>query len=126
VDDTHRDIRGVAGVMVSTSPARYAAMEVFYVQLFGPALRSRRDGFVNFDWGGVRVTVTLHDGVDGTSVEPQRLMINLLVDDADAAEQRARDLGAPVVRPASAESWGGRICTVEDPDGNYLQFMQLR
>jgi predicted enzyme related to lactoylglutathione lyase len=100
-------------------------MERFYLALFGPAMRSRRDGFVNFEWEGMRITVTLHDAIEGRAVEPQRLMVNVLVDDADTAEHSARRLGAPVIRPTSPEPWGGRICTIEDPDGNYLQFMQL-
>lgn len=100
-------------------------MAAFYTALLGDAVRSRRDGFVNFEWGDLRLTVTLHDAIAGRSSEPERVMVNLLVDDALAAEQEARELGAPVVRPASDEAWGGTICTIRDPDGNYVQFMQL-
>jgi predicted enzyme related to lactoylglutathione lyase len=100
-------------------------MKTFYLRLLGDALRSRRPGFVSFEWGPMRLTITQHDLVDGRALEPARLMVNLLVDDAVAAERFARGLGAPVVRSTSPEPWGGLICTIEDPDGNYLQFMEL-
>lgn len=111
--------------MVSTTRERFPAIEAFYLGLMGEAVRSRRPGFVNFDWSGFRLTVTLHDAVAGRSEQPARIIVNLQVDDADAAEARARELGAPVIRTASDETWGGRVCTIEDPDGNYLQLMQL-
>ena len=122
---TMSDVRAVAGVMVSTSVEGFPAMEAFYLALLGDAVRSRRAGFVNFEWGPFRLTMTIHDAIEGNAAEPARIIVNLAVDDADAAEATARDLGAEIVRPASDEPWGGRICTLRDPDGNYLQLMQL-
>ncbi len=120
------EIQGLAGIIISTSLDRYESMERFYVELLGHTMRSRRSGFVNFELGGdTRLTVTLHDGVTGSSGEPARIMINLNVDDVDAWARRAGELGALVIRLPEDESWGGRICTIADPDGNYLQFMQL-
>lgn len=120
------EIHGLAGIIISTSFERYEAMERFYVELLGRTIRSRRSGFVNFELGvDTRLTVTLHDAVTGSSPDPARLMINLNVDDVDAWARRAAELGAHVIRHPDDESWGGRICTIADPDGNYIQFMRL-
>ena len=100
-------------------------MERFYLALFGGSVRSRRPGFANFAWGETRLTVTLHEEISGAAVEPARIMINFAVRDVDHMARRAESIGATVVRPPEDESWGGRICTVEDPDGNYLQFLHL-
>ncbi len=113
----------LAGIIVSTSADRFAAMEAFYLSVMGAHLRSRRPGFVNFEFGDVRLTVSVHDRVHGSAREPARLMVNLAVDDADATADELGALGVLVIRPPENETWGGRMCTVTDPDGNYLQFM---
>lgn len=56
--------------------------------------------------------------------EPVRLMPNFVVDDAGAAERRLIGLGVTWIRELEATSWG-RIATVLDPDGNYVQLFEL-
>jgi uncharacterized glyoxalase superfamily protein PhnB len=119
------EVNGLAGIIVSTSADRFAAMEAFYLSVMGAHLRSRRPGFVNFEFGDVRLTVSVHDGVDGTAREPARLMVNLAVADVDATADELAGRGFLVIRPPENEIWGGRMCTVTDPDGNYVQFMAL-
>jgi uncharacterized glyoxalase superfamily protein PhnB len=119
------EVIGVAGILVSTSADRYDAMESFYLSVMGAHVRSRRPGFINFDFDGVRLTVAVHDDVAGTSREPARLMINLTVSDVDRTADALTSRGVPMIRPPEDESWGGRMCTVSDPDGNYVQFMKL-
>lgn len=99
-------------------------MEAFYLSLLGDHLRSQRPGFVNFEWGHQRLTLTIHSDIDGRAHEPARVMVNLVVDDIDA-DFAALDDSVPVVRRPEEERWGGRVCTIADPDGNYLQLMQL-
>jgi uncharacterized glyoxalase superfamily protein PhnB len=117
------EVNGLAGVIVSTSSERFAEMEAFYLSVVGAHVRSRRPGFVNFDFAGLRLTISVHDGVVGSAKEPARTMINLAVVDVDATADRLAAQGAPIIRPPEDEIWGGRMCTVADPDGNYLQFM---
>ncbi len=119
------EVSGLAGIMISTSADRFPAMEMFYLSVMGANVRSRRPGFVNFDFGGVRVTVTVHDRVSGDAPDPARIMINLAVADVDATADTLTARGVRVIRPPEDETWGGRMCTVTDPDGNYLQFMTL-
>lgn len=98
-------------------------MEHFYVETLGLPVRSRRPGFVNFAWGEQRLTVTLHSDVSGAAAEPARLLVNLACDDVDGEAARLAAAGVAVLRPPETESWGGRICTVVDPDGNLLQLL---
>jgi predicted enzyme related to lactoylglutathione lyase len=119
------NVEGLAGVIISTSPERYAPMEAFYLSLLGPHVRSQRPGFVNFQWNDQRLTVTTHREVTGEATQPARIMVNLAVTDVDRTARALEDMGTGIIRPPETEAWGGRICTAADPDGNYIQFLQL-
>ena len=118
-------IDGLAGVLVFTSPERFPAMESFYVDVLELSPRSRRPGFVNFSWGDQRLTIAVHSEVADRTTEPDRIMVNLRCRDLDGEYRRLVTLGVEVVRPPDSESWGGRICTLVDPDGNRVQLIQL-
>lgn len=120
-------ILGLAGVLVWTTPARFEGMRAFYVEVLGLTPRTDRKHFVSFAWGvgdDVRLTISVHPEVDGSTREPLRLMINLMVDDIDAVAERLRQTGVNFTRPPETEPWGGRIATFHDPDGNTLQLLQ--
>lgn len=118
-------IAGLAGVLVYTAPDRWAAMDHFYVDVLGLTPRTRRDGFVNFELGGPRLTVTTHDAVRGPSTDPLRLMVNLEVDDIVAEHARLTAAGVSFTRPPEQEPWGGWVATLADPDRNTVQLFQL-
>jgi len=118
-------ITGLAGVLLYTAADRWAAMDHFYVEVLGLAPRTRRDGFVNFELGTQRLTVTVHDGVRGPSAEPWRVKLNLEVDYIGAEHTRLVGLGVGFVRPPEQEPWGGVIATLADPDANTIQLFQL-
>ena len=123
--DRRGRIDGLAGVLVWTEATRFPAMLAFYRDALGLEPRSVRDGFVNFAWGDLRLTITVHSQVSGANRDPLRLMLNLTVDDIDAAYERLRAQGIAFSRPPEQEAWGGRVATFADPDGNTLQLMQL-
>jgi predicted enzyme related to lactoylglutathione lyase len=118
-------ILGMAGVLLWTSPDRFEAMARFYREILGLEARTRKADFVNFDWHGVRLSVGVHDGVRGASRDPRRVMVNLAVDDIQAAFRRLGAAGVVFTRPPEREAWGGMVATFTDPDGNILQLMQL-
>ena len=113
----------LTGVLISTSHERFAAMREFYVTTLGLQPRSDRDGFVNFDFGHSRLTVAVHSDVRGVTSDPARIMVNLATPDILASIARCDP--SHVVRLPETEKWGGRVATVADPDGNYVQFLQL-
>ena len=119
------DIRGIAGVLIWTERDRFDAMARFYRDRLGLTPRSSKSDFINFDWDGVRLSVSVHDRVTGTSKDPFRIMINLAVDDVRAVHARLTSAGVVFVRTPETEDWGGQVASFFDPDGNLLQLMQL-
>ena len=118
-------IRGLAGVLIWTEEARFAGMAEFYRDRLGLAPRTSKPGFINFDWAGVRLSVSVHDGVRGRSQDPLRIMVNLAVDDIAAVHARLAAAGVMFTRPPEAEDWGGRVATFLDPDGNVVQLLEV-
>ena len=116
-------ITGLAGVIVYTTADRFEKMRSFYVDVLGLRPRSDREGFVNFELGAQRLTVTVHSELDGSATDPLRLMINLASDHIAADYDAAIDSGARSLRPPERESWGGVVATLADPDGNVVQLL---
>lgn len=114
----------IVGVMVYTEPARFDAMRAFYVDTLRLPVRRDKPGFVNFEWDGLRLTVTVHEGVRGANRDPLHLMLNFVVDDLDAAHARLREAGVEFMRDPGPEQFG-RVATLRDPDGNLLQLFEF-
>ena len=117
-------IEGLAGVLVWTEASRYPAMRDFYVDTLSLTPRSDRPKFVNFEWGGQRLSVSIHEDVTGANEDPLRQMINLTVSDIHATANALEARGVQFSRPPEQEPWGGWIATFHDPDGNTLQLLQ--
>ena len=115
----------LAGVIVFCEPARFEALRDFYRDTLGLPARSQRPGFVSFEWGELRLSLTGHSDLDGASRDPLRIMLNFLVADIVAAHRRLQAAGVEFVRPPEREHFGGWFATFRDPDGNLLQLMQL-
>jgi uncharacterized glyoxalase superfamily protein PhnB len=100
-------------------------MRAFYAGTLGMRSRSERLGFVNFELGGARLTVAVHREVSGAARDPLRIMVNLAVDGLDEMHRRLVGKAVPCLRPPERESWGGRVATYTDPDGNVVQLFEL-
>jgi predicted enzyme related to lactoylglutathione lyase len=70
------------------------------------------------------VSVERDVGLARRAREPMRLMPNFVVDDAIVAERRLIGMGVTWIRELEATTWG-RIATLLDPDGNYVQLFEL-
>ena len=115
----------VNGVLVWTEAARFPALRDFYVETLGLQPRADRAGHVDFEWGGLRLTIAVHDDLGGTARDPLRVMINFAVEDIEAEHARLKAAGVAFSRPPGREPWGGLVATFADPDGNTLQLLQL-
>jgi predicted enzyme related to lactoylglutathione lyase len=76
--------------------------------------------------GGAEVVFDSHSDVHGGSPQPQRILLNLFVDDLAAEQARIAAHGVTFIRTAGREPWGGVISTFADPDGNYCQLIEFR
>lgn len=77
-------------------------------------------------WAGPGATLIFdtHSQVSGRNDSPARHLVNLFVDDIDAAQSEIEGRGVSFFRNKGLEWWGGIISTCEDPDGNYVQLIQ--
>src|SRR5216110_1802852 len=88
-------VRGIAGVLIWTEASRFEAMAQFYRDQLGLVARTSKSDFINFDWNGLRLSVSVHDRVRGASRDLYRIMVNLLVDDIDTLHARLRAPASP-------------------------------
>lgn len=109
-------------VMVGTDQA--GALARFYGEVLGLRRVGRfRDPV--FEAGGGYVRILEHSGVSGPTLEPARVQINLFVDDVEGEFARAASAGAGVHRRPQRERWGGLVATLRDPDGNFVQLIEM-
>jgi uncharacterized glyoxalase superfamily protein PhnB len=88
------------------------------------ALAPGHEGDGPIDLGGFLLVIEQRDDVDAKNNEPGRMILNFHVDDFDAVEAQLRAAGVDWLTPV-ADRPGGRFGTFADPDGNYLQIIQL-
>ena len=98
----------------------------FYSKVLGDAKPEWSDeagGWFGWRVGDSTIAIGPHSEVEGRSKEPARMMLTFETDDVRGEFARIRDLGAEVVaEPYEPEGGGGMLlCTLADPDGNYLQ-----
>lgn len=67
-----------------------------------------------------------HSETQGKAKEPQRMLVNFMVEDMESERGRLLERGVEFIRPPEREEWGGVITTFLDPDGNYLQLIEFK
>jgi catechol 2,3-dioxygenase-like lactoylglutathione lyase family enzyme len=80
-----------------------------------------------FEAAGGFIRLLDHSEIDGPTLEPKRMQINLFVDDVTGEFRRvmSSDPSIRVHRQPERESWGGLVTTLLDPDGNFVQLLEL-
>jgi predicted enzyme related to lactoylglutathione lyase len=100
-------------------------MNAFYKDVV--QLPTRDDmGETAFDIAGGALVFDTHSETHGPAKEPQRALVNFMVDDLAAEQARLEVQGVKFIRTAGREYWGGVISTFLDPDGNYCQLIEFR
>lgn len=111
-------------LLSSTNPQR---LRDFYAQALDIKPESTPgDGpsYDLFDIGGFYMLIDTRDDVGERNPEPGRFIFNIDVDDAKAAVERFTAAGAQWL--AELEDRGGSFfATAIDPDGNYVQLIQM-
>jgi hypothetical protein len=106
-------------LLASTNPAR---LRDWYERALG--VTADQDGFLPF--GQVDVLIDGRDDVADRTVEPGRVILNVHVADANQSARRLDEMGVSWVAPLEyREGAGAWFGTVLDPDGNYLQIIEL-
>ena len=115
-------IDGIAGVILWTDDLD--KLKLFYINKLGLKPHSVQEGFIAFDFDGIRLSIGLHSAVKGDSKDPLRVMVNLGTNRIWAIYNKMVEDGVIFLRPPEVQHWGGMVATFEDPDGNVLQLMQ--
>ncbi|MCW4354279.1 VOC family protein [Hoyosella sp. YIM 151337] len=81
-------------------------------------------GYQVLDFGGFYVLIDSRDDVGTKNPEPGRMIINFDVDDARAVADQLTAAGAEWLSELEDRD-GSFFATAIDPDGNYVQIIQL-
>jgi catechol 2,3-dioxygenase-like lactoylglutathione lyase family enzyme len=73
----------------------------------------------------VSLIIEPHSEVSGRSREPQRVLLNFVVADANEEQRRLKAAGVDFIRDATMEPGAGIFATFTDPDGNLCQLIEL-
>lgn len=116
-------IYGINGVIIWTQ--NLDKLLSFYTEILGLQLNSNHGDFVSFKWGNMRLNIGTHSEIFGVNKEPNRLMINLEVDDIQNEFSQLESKGVIFISQPTRQRWGGWVCTFLDPDQNILQLLEM-
>ncbi len=95
----------------------------FYRDVLGLRPQAETEGFVVFILNGAGLAIGTHSEVRGRCQEPNRVMVNLRVDDCQAEYERLTKQGVEFIRTPTKDAIH-IIATFADPDGNVLQLLE--
>ncbi len=80
-----------------------------------------------FEFGqGSTLYITKHEDVKGKNSQPERVILNLEVDNIEEDAKRLDGLSVKKIQDVYHVEGYGLIATYEDPDGNYFQLVQVK
>ena len=97
----------------------------FYRDILGLKPQMESEGFVVFLLNGAGLAIGTHSEVQGRSRDPNRMMVNLRVDDCQGEYERLSKQGVEFIRTPTKDAIH-IIATFHDPDGNILQLLEDR
>lgn len=105
-------------LLASTNPDQ---LRTWYQKAFN--LQPNQDGFLLF--GEVAVLIDHRDDIAARPAEPGRVILNFHVPDARTLSAHLDTLGVTWLVQLEERTEGMLFATLEDPDGNYIQLIQL-
>jgi len=115
------EISGFTINLTSEQPEQMAAFYRDVVQL--SPMPEMGEGAFNV--AGAAFIVDGHSDTKGPAKEPHRVLMDFAVADLAAEKARLEAAGVRFVREPGREYWGGLITTFLDPDGNYMQLIEM-
>ncbi|MGH8827956.1 MAG: VOC family protein [Jiangellaceae bacterium] len=108
-------------LLASTDPAR---LHTWYATVLPPETDTTDEQYRILGYGEFHLFIDSRSDVGAQSPEPGRMIFNFEVDDAREVAARFDASGAPWLAPLE-DRHGSLFGTVVDPDGNYVQIIQL-
>ncbi|WP_166354722.1 VOC family protein [Phytoactinopolyspora limicola] len=108
-------------LLSSTDPTRLYS---WYTHALRPRREADIDGYHMLQFGEFYLMIDTRDDVGEKNPEPGRMILNFDVTDARTTAARIDELGAGWLVPMEDRD-GSLFGTAIDPDGNYVQLIQL-
>jgi predicted enzyme related to lactoylglutathione lyase len=108
-------------LLASTDPER---LHAWYVAALDPAEDTKMDQYHLLKFGTFYVLIDSRDDVSDSNPEPGRVILNFDVADARAVAARLDEVGTTWLAEMEDRD-GSLFATATDPDGNYVQIIQL-
>lgn len=108
-------------LLASTDPER---LHAWYVAGLDPQEDTETDGYRVLKFGSFYLLIDNRSDIGDTNQEPGRIILNFDVADAKAIASRLDDQGVKWVAELEDRD-GSLFATAIDPDGNYVQIIQL-
>lgn len=108
-------------LLASTAPDR---LHDWYAAVLAPTVDTDVDNYRVLGFGGFHMLIDRREDVGPKTTEPARMILNFDVSDARAIAARMDGQGTTWVSPLEDRD-GSLFGTAEDPDGNYVQIIQL-
>ncbi|MFN2483544.1 MAG: VOC family protein [Candidatus Limnocylindria bacterium] len=106
----------------SRDPKRLGA---WYAEAFGPEEDNEMDGYRMMKFGEFMLVIDTRDDIGDRNPEPGRMILNFDTDDAQALVERLDRAGVEWLAPIEDRGDGDLFATAIDPDGNYVQVIQI-
>jgi len=116
----------VTGFIVNINGEQPAELLRFYRDVVGLPSHPDPNRESTVMAGSAEIVFDSHSKVSGKAPQPERILLNLFVDDVAAEEKRLEEAGVTFIRKQGREFWGGIISTFLDPDGNYVQVIEYK
>jgi predicted enzyme related to lactoylglutathione lyase len=108
-------------LLASTDPER---LHAWYVTALEPEEDAKVDQYRILRFGSFHVLIDQRDDVGDRNPEPGRMILNFDVADARAIAARLDEMGTTWLAELEDRD-GSLFATAIDPDGNYVQIIQL-
>jgi predicted enzyme related to lactoylglutathione lyase len=108
-------------LLASSDPAR---LHAWYTTALEPDHDTKTNGYRLLTFGGFTILVDRRDDIGSSNPEPGRAILNFEVADARAVARRLDGMGV-AWKAELEEREAGLFATAVDPDGNYVQIIQL-
>ena len=112
----------VSFLLSTTDPER---LHRWYVDALQPDVDDSANGYRFLGFNGFFLMIDSRDDIGEKNPEPGRFIVNFDVADARATAARIDQLGSSWLAPLEDRE-GSLFATAIDPDGNYVQIIQLR
>ena len=111
-----------SAMLGTTDPDR---LHAWYTAVLPPRSDDRQGDYRILGYGGdFYLFIDRRDDVQASHPDPARTILNFDVDDVQGVADRATERGSVLVSPVE-DRHGSLFVTVQDPDGNYVQAIQL-